>query len=134
MARISARLKAVALVTGVLALSAVAPVTASAATARPTIATVTCYGGAVPVTLPANGWSKTFTKSSRCNDINLKITSGGGQWVAVCWAAHNTCQSSWTWVPEDGSFHVVASNVITGTTFYFAEAAGGGTRQGYVAA
>lgn len=135
----SASLRAAGALLGTAALVALVPIGASAAaTSAPAsvanpVAT-SCYGGAVAVTLPANGYSKVFTTTSRCNDIDLRINSGGGQWVAVCWAAHNNCQSSWTWVPQDGAFHVVATTVLDGTTFYFDTTEGGGTRQGSVAA
>lgn len=109
--------------------------TASAATTSDSATTasqpnVTCYGAAFSVTLPANGYSGDFTKKSYCNDINLKITSGGGQWVAVCWVTHNNCQSNWTWVPQDGNFHVVASSVLNGTVYQFTTTEGGATRHG----
>lgn len=94
---------------------------------------VTCYGGSVAITLPPNGYSGEYTTSSRCRDINLRIDSGGGQWVAVCWAAHNSCQDHWTWVPQDGSYHVVATDVLDGTRFYFTTTGGGGNRYGRTA-
>lgn len=93
----------------------------------------TCYGGSVAITLPPSGYSGVYTTSSRCDDINLRIDAGGGQWVAVCWARYNICQGSWTWVPQDGSYHVVATDVLDGTTFYFVTTGGGGNRTGRVA-
>jgi hypothetical protein len=118
------------------AMDATAGVASAASTNTPTVMNnnTTCYGGAVSVTLPPNGYSRDFTKNANCNDINLEITSGGGQWVAVCWVVQNNCQNHWTWVPQDGSFHVVATSVLNGTIFQFVTTNGGGTRQGLVAA
>ncbi|MET8831997.1 hypothetical protein ABZX40_39110 [Streptomyces sp. NPDC004610] len=110
---------------GLTAATAASVTTASAAT--------TCYGGSVAITLPPNGYSGTYTTSSRCNDINLRIDSGGGQWVAVCWARYNTCQDHWTWVAEDVGYKVVADTVLDGTAFYFVTTGGGGTRYGRAA-
>lgn len=123
------RLRAAGTVLGVLALSAFLPAGASASTSVVKPA-VSCYGGGVAVSLPANGYSTTFTTSSRCTDINLKISSGGAQSVAVCWASTDTCQPAWTLVPQDGNFHVVASGVKDGVSFTFVTTGGGGTRLG----
>jgi hypothetical protein len=118
----------------------VVPAALPSATAAPTApaaqdpgVAVTCYGGSVPITLPPSGYSAVYTTSSRCQDINLRIDAGGGQWVAVCWARTNTCQSSWTWVPEDVGYRVVATDVLDGTTFYFVTTGGGGNRTGRAA-
>lgn len=113
-----------------LMLTFLVPATASAATSQ---VAVTCYGGSVGISLPPNGYSGDYTTSSRCSDINLRIDSGGGQWVAVCWARHGTCQGSWTWVPEDVGYRVVATDVLDGTTFYFTTTGGGDTRGGRTA-
>ncbi|MCA6096661.1 hypothetical protein LE181_31450 [Streptomyces sp. SCA3-4] len=118
---------------GTAALSVALPATASAAQTSGTTAAASCYDGSVGISLPANGYSREFTTTSRCADINLRIDSGGGQWVAVCWAAHGSCQSSWTWVPQGGGYHVVASDVKNGTKFYFTTTNGGGTRHGRAA-
>lgn len=111
-------------------LSFLVPATASAATSG---VAATCYGGSVAISLPSNGYTGTYTASYRCNDINLRIDSGGGQHVAVCWARHNTCQGGWTWVPEDVGYRVLATDVLDGTTFYFTTTGGGGTRTGRTA-
>lgn len=96
---------------------------------------VTCYDGSVAITLPRAGYSPTYTASSRCADINLRIDSGGGMWVAVCWAKYGTCQSGWTWVSEDVGYRTVATGVVDGTTFYFVTSNenGGGNRSGRTA-
>ncbi|MGX4688287.1 hypothetical protein [Streptomyces sp. JNUCC 63] len=107
------------------------PATASA-TPQSVDAAASCYGGSVAVSLPPDGYSKHFTTSSRCADINLRIDSGGGQWVAVCWAKYNTCQKDWTWSGQ-GAYKVIASDVKDGTEFYFVTTGGGGTRTGRTA-
>ncbi|WP_351235296.1 hypothetical protein [Streptomyces sp. NPDC002133] len=112
---------------------AVTSVAGLAVSAPQASAATTCYGGSVAINLPPNGYSSVYTTSSRCNDINLRIDSGGGQWVAVCWAKYQTCQKDWTWVPEDVGYRVVASDVLDGTTFYFVTTNGGGTRSGRTA-
>jgi hypothetical protein len=116
-----------------LFLSFLVPATASAATESASQAATTCFGGSVSISLPPNGYSGTYTTSSRCNDINLRIDSGGGQWVAVCWAAHNSCQDHWTWVTQGAGYIVVATDVLDGTTFYYTTTGGGGTRGGRTA-
>lgn len=121
------------LATSALFLSFLVPATASATTAGANQAAATCYGGSVAISLPANGYSSTYTTSSRCSDINLRIDSGGSQWVAVCWAARGYCQDHWTLVTEDAGYTVVASDVLDGTTFYFVTTNGGGTRSGRTA-
>jgi len=129
----SAALSAAVLTVGMVAASAAAAEASSAAPAavqHADLAAVTCYGGAVSATLSPGGYTPTFTTTTRCADINLRINSGGGAWVAVCWVAHGYCQDHWTWVPQDGSFHVVASSVLDGTKFDFDTWAGnsGGAR------
>ncbi|POX63504.1 hypothetical protein C3492_10060 [Streptomyces sp. Ru62] len=121
------------LASGALALSFLVPATASATSEGTDQAAVSCYDGSVSISLPPNGYSGTYTTSPRCNDINLRIDSGGGQWVAVCWAKYNTCQDHWTWVAEDAGYKVVATDVLDGTAFYFVTTGGGGTRTGRTA-
>jgi hypothetical protein len=53
--------------------------------------------------------------------------------VAVCWTDHGNCQDHWTWVPQDGSYHVVATDVLDGTHFQFVTTNGGGSRTGRAA-
>ncbi|MGH3624658.1 MAG: hypothetical protein ACRDQ5_23200 [Sciscionella sp.] len=125
--KLGAMLAAFALL--ILALFAVPATTASAATAGPEQVAATCYGGSTAVTLPSRGYSRTFTTSTRCLDINLKITSGGGGYVAVCFNRTNKCQSRFTYIPQNRHYHVVASNVLNGTKFYF-QLYNSGTRHG----
>jgi hypothetical protein len=112
------------LLTLLLALFLLVPTVASADTGSGAGPLVTCYGGSVPISIhvplsPSQGYSGNYWTSSRCADINLRIDSGGGAYFAVCWARYNTCQDHWTYVPQDGNYHVVASDVKDGTEFYF---------------
>src|SRR5262249_32302220 len=89
---------------------------ASAGTGSDMGVQTTCYGGSQSISIyvphdPDQGYSGHYWTSSRCNDINLRIDSGGGAYFAVCWARYNKCQSGWTYVPQDGSYHVVATDV-----------------------
>ena len=127
------------LVTALLALFLLAQ-TASAAPGSGSGIQTTCYGGSVSISVfvplaPRQNWSSHYITSSRCNDINLRIDSGGDAKFAVCWARFGTCQDHWTLVPQDGIYHVVATNVKDGTEFYFATTATNfaGTRKGRTA-
>ena len=90
----------------------------------------TCYGGAqhfikkdrvhdIPT---GSGWWKT---TSRCNDINLQksykqpgSTHPPATAVMVCFRTTG-CQSSWTKIPESGTWFTVATNVKDGTDYRF---------------
>ncbi|MCD7443915.1 hypothetical protein K4B79_37620 [Streptomyces lincolnensis] len=85
----------------------------------------TCYGGAVYFSGESNYHpsSGTFTTSSRCNDINIKILNlliTPSRKVKVCFYPSSQpayCQSSYTTATSD--WKVVASDVRDGTKFRF---------------
>ncbi|MFC9912695.1 hypothetical protein [Streptomyces sp. NPDC127197] len=77
----------------------------------------TCYGGAVKFTKYIDhSFSEVFTTSSACQDINLKMTYGGGtsREVRVCFYHSNDtlnyCQSSYKVAYVD-QWKVIASDV-----------------------
>ncbi len=92
----------------------------------PASATVagTCYGGAEQVAI-RDGRSGTAMASARCADVNLQIAERSGSLtVRVCFQRTLACQDTWTVVPDDGHFHVVARDVRDGATFWFEERSG----------
>lgn len=82
----------------------------------------TCYGGAQYLKKPSpnsffpidnGGWLKT---SSRCSDINIKLTSGGGD-VKWCWETgyHQwKCADTYKYASKN-TWKVLATNVKDGT-------------------
>ncbi|MDF2254819.1 hypothetical protein [Streptantibioticus ferralitis] len=106
---------------GLATLGLTAPAQAAARVAAPQPASVatSCYGGSVALSLPENGYSNTYTTTSRCNDINLRLNTEDGLEVRVCWAKNHTCQNGWTIVSRLTEWSVIASNVTHGTRFYF---------------
>ncbi len=83
-------------------------------------AATSCYGGAITVNVSA-AYQKTgpYTTTSRCNDINLKITKVTNWRVAtVCWYNYGTCSNNGYWFePGQTGWVVIASDVKDGTKF-----------------
>ncbi|MEU1624942.1 hypothetical protein ABZ746_06255 [Streptomyces sp. NPDC020096] len=98
---------------------AVTPFSGTPEVAAPQAAATSCYGGSVAVSLPERGYSNTYTTTSRCNDINLRLYTDDGLEVRVCWAKNHTCQNGWTIVDRLTEWSVIATNVAHGTRFYF---------------
>ncbi|SBT53937.1 hypothetical protein GA0070621_5086 [Micromonospora narathiwatensis] len=95
----------------------------------PASAATSCYDGAVSVSYnqaDADDWRGTrgpYTTSSRCADINFKLT--GVQYsrqysVGVCVmfnSSSNPC-NYYTWFSSTGTWKTIATNVYDGTKFY----------------
>ena len=89
-----------------------------------TASAATCYGGAESFKkpeharyAPTSGW---FTKTSRCNDINIMLAREGqsaGRDVRVCFQ-NGGCQSAYK-VVKFNEWTVIATDVKDGTTFRF---------------
>jgi hypothetical protein len=117
---------------------------ASVGTAKPALAT-TCYGGAVgfSVYIPTDdnrvlpqasnpNWHY-YTTTSRCRDINLKLTSGGAISACVIFIRHtNTC-NYWTDFYPGDSWKTIATDVLDGTDFVVLLDFGSGSYKGLVA-
>jgi hypothetical protein len=106
-----AALAVLAVAVGVTAFSAVT----SESTA---VAATTCYGGAI--TIPYDGiglypeGSGSYTTTSRCNDINMKVARGSVS-ACVIFVDHTRDCNYWTTVRT--SWVTIATNVRNGTHF-----------------
>lgn len=109
----------------VCAVFALTPASASAAPNIHMQPATTCYGGAISFqrNVPYDGYTQLgpYTTTSRCNDINLKITSGGGeQGVSACvvFIKHtDLCNYQTIFGPGDWSWKTIATDVLDGTSF-----------------
>lgn len=104
-----------------------------------TAVAASCYGGEryIPTTSPGfyPSGSSRLTTSSRCNDINLRITNNdsNGKKVRVCFYPSSgglQCQSSWKRV-YGSSWRVIATDVRDGTRFKFQFSHTTGSVRGY---
>lgn len=114
-----ARLVPVALVAGAMAFTPSAYAAQHDDTA-PAAAT-SCYGSAHAYSKPSGSndyptGSAYLTTTSNCADINIKTNTN--RYVAVCWLRTGTCQDDYT-LTTAGQWTTVATNVRTGTDFFF---------------
>ncbi|MFJ1695672.1 hypothetical protein ACIOHC_11055 [Streptomyces sp. NPDC088252] len=87
-------------------------------------AVMSCYGSAKSYSKPDGiayypAGSATLTTTSNCSDINIKPNTN--RYVAVCWVPSSgqvSCQAEYT-LATGGQWNVIATNVQTGTRFYF---------------
>ncbi|MET7453490.1 hypothetical protein ABZT03_16680 [Streptomyces sp. NPDC005574] len=94
-----------------LGLAAPAPLSASAATAA-----TSCYGGAVTVHYGDVLDFGPYRTTSRCTDINMRMTGGDAEYVVACVKFEKTgvC-NHWTRVGR--SWTTIATDVLDGTRF-----------------
>ncbi|WIX90396.1 hypothetical protein [Amycolatopsis sp. DG1A-15b] len=80
-------------------------------------AATSCYGGAVTAHYGDALELGPYTTTSRCIDINLKLTSGTSAYVNACvkFAKTGRC-NYWTRVNK-GSWRTIATDVLDGTKF-----------------
>ncbi|MFF3730205.1 hypothetical protein ACFYXM_07760 [Streptomyces sp. NPDC002476] len=87
-------------------------------------AAASCYGSAKSYSKPdGSGYypagSATLTTTSNCSDINIKPNTN--RYIAVCWVPSSgqvSCQAEYK-LATGGQWNVIATNVQTGTRFYF---------------
>ncbi|MGW2177706.1 hypothetical protein ACWCXX_06320 [Streptomyces sp. NPDC001732] len=83
-----------------------------------------CYGSAKSYSKPDGNryypaGSSSLTTTSNCSDINIKPNTN--RYVAVCFVPSSGspyCQANYT-LATGGQWNVLATNVATGTRFYF---------------
>ncbi|GHE73760.1 hypothetical protein [Streptomyces capitiformicae] len=114
-------LKTLAVAVGGLALALGGSTVAVANPQGDVSAQVSCYDGASSFS-KASGRHTTsvFRTSTRCNDINIKMSSGG-RYVKVCFKLSSgsfDCQSDYKWAPS-GSWKVIATDVRDFQEFVF---------------
>jgi hypothetical protein len=84
-------------------------------------AQVSCYDGASSFSKASGRYTTSvFKTSTRCNDINLKM-SGTGRYVKVCFKLSSgsfDCQSDYKWASA-GSWKVIATDVRDSQEFVF---------------
>ncbi|EWM12284.1 hypothetical protein [Kutzneria sp. 744] len=102
----------------VLTLSAVLAATTAVATPTVAAATTTCYGGAITKHYGDGAFFGPYSASSRCTDVNLRLTAGTSDYVNACvvFIDHTSQCNRWTRVPN-GSWHTIATDVLDGTHF-----------------
>jgi hypothetical protein len=92
---------------------------ASTAVAVPAAASATtCYGGAITKHYGDGAFFGPYAASSRCTDINLRLTAGTSDWVDACvvFIDHTSQCNRWTRVPK-GPWRTIATDVLDGTHF-----------------
>ncbi|MGW7240971.1 hypothetical protein [Streptomyces sp. NPDC054804] len=94
------------------------------ASAQSTAAAVSCYGGAKTLTYHYQAAAKeygTYTTSSRCNDINMRlITDAPGVYLDACvvFTDHTTkCNNGDAYTTHGTEWGTVATDVLDGTHF-----------------
>jgi hypothetical protein len=108
-------------------------------------AATSCYGGAksFSVFIPTDdnrvlpgasdpNWHY-YTTTSRCNDINLKFTSGGRISACVIFIRHTSSCNYWTDFYPGDNWKTVATTVLDGTDFVILLDFGSGSYTGLVA-
>jgi ABC-type oligopeptide transport system substrate-binding subunit len=97
---------------------------ASAQSAHSSAAAVSCYGGAKTLTYHYQAAAKeygTYTTSSRCNDINLRlVTDVPGVYLDACvvFTDHTTkCNNGDAYTTHGTEWATVATDVLDGTHF-----------------
>ncbi|MDX3519941.1 hypothetical protein [Streptomyces scabiei] len=108
------RLSRAALVAVLAVLGFVVPAPASAATAA--TAAASCYGGAVTVRYGEVRDFGPYVTTSRCTDINMRMTGGDADfgWACVKFARAGGCNY---WTKIGRSWTTIATDVLNGTTF-----------------
>ncbi|MEU6816940.1 hypothetical protein [Streptomyces sp. NPDC046860] len=96
------------------ALAVSVPTTASAAPAP--VAAATCYGGAVTVNYGDAAEFGPYTTTSRCADINLRMTGGDAEfvWACVKFVRVGACNY---WTKVGRSWKTIATDVKDGSAF-----------------
>ncbi|MFD4501900.1 hypothetical protein [Streptomyces sp. NPDC058457] len=97
---------------------------ASAQNSAPSAAATSCYGGAKTLTYHYQAAAKeygTYTTSSRCNDINLRlITDEPGVYLDACvvFVDHTSkCNNGDAYTTHGTEWGTVATDVLDGTHF-----------------
>lgn len=101
------------------ALVATAALVAATAMVAPAHASATsCYGGAVTKHYGDGAFFGPYTASSRCTDVNMRLTAGTSAEVYACvvFIDHTRDCNRWTTVPK-GSWRTIATDVLDGTRF-----------------
>ncbi|MFF2362489.1 hypothetical protein ACFVU0_07210 [Streptomyces sp. NPDC058122] len=113
----TARFARASLVALLVALGLSVPAPASAATAASTAAAATsCYGGAVTVHYGEVRDFGPYVTTSRCTDINMRMTGGDAEfgWACVQFARAGSCNY---WTKIGRSWTTIATDVLNGTRF-----------------
>ncbi|MFD5816449.1 hypothetical protein [Streptomyces sp. NPDC127038] len=108
----TARFARASLVALLVALGTAAPAHASAATATAT----SCYGGAVTVHYGEVLDFGPYVTTSRCTDINMRMTGGDAAFVWACVKFEKTGVCNY-WTKVGRSWTTIATDVLNGTRF-----------------
>ncbi|MEV7322604.1 hypothetical protein [Streptomyces sp. NPDC093970] len=111
------RLVRASLVALLVTLGLTAPASATAATTAPAATAATsCYGGAVTVRYGDVLDFGPYWTTSRCTDINMRVTGGTAEYVNACvkFAKTGVCNR---WTKVGRGWTTIATDVLDGTKF-----------------
>ncbi|MFF3888789.1 hypothetical protein [Streptomyces sp. NPDC001914] len=112
----TARLARACLVALLVTLGFTVPAPASAAGTTATATATSCYGGAVTVRYGEVRDFGPYVTTSRCTDINMRMTGGDADfgWACVQFERTGACNY---WTKIGRSWTTIATDVLNGTRF-----------------